>query len=1080
MEAIGKEEKANLVQKCHDNCNKIEFSYVCNICESFLGATGSEAKLDFLFNDELAQRIGQQSLYPMIRLILPACDKREAYGWKQKSICDFYIQFNQLDEQSDDAIILRNWDKPIRWPGGNTGKVVVELPSIIANVMKDRAATKNSGVTIGRVNELLDEITLAKNDKKKTIFENLVKDFSVLEHKWIVAIILGEMKHSVTHKALLNRFDPNHASIGIYETCGNLQQALEFDRSKSKQKLDINLKDKFGPQLAGFNAKHTNQVLYVEDKLSKKPFVMDVKLDGERMLFYIEKDNELPYKLYTRNGTDYTDNYKHLGYTVALNTNIKKCIYDGEVCAWDKHANFFVPFSKNRTVASEELNEINDRFDLGDVRGGKNVLDWRSNLSQWLYYIPFDIVYIEDNESSVQLIIDSFKKAIQDGFACELPETISAGDISYVPLVVRRHILKVVMSPIDHVFEIVHHKICADVTNKDNRIKEIDNYFSEQITWHQQEGLVVKNLLSSYTRGDSSRHTGGWYKLKPDYSHDSPSFEVVILGANPGTGKGHRAQGMSTFTCGVKANNDSNCTIYRIFCRVGTGYNENDLEKLRDKLNGVLFPVDEDKSNLPEYLKEDFESLSVDNRPVFCAPHDKIKDSVVLEIKCAEIIGSNSTFGLTTRFPRCINIRYDKNVDEIASVQDIEDMKKRPKVVTSGLSESSKPFNKKRKAAQVTKKNNSKASDPLFVSQSTTNIDIDNGEESFYENEIFHVSPFMSYRYVDESGIESIYEKADVEAMITKRGGKVVANPNERTSMVLGWGGWGAMKGSVQMQQFILSGKYSVVDPSYVIDCFRANKKLPLKSSYFYSMSPTDVVRFDNRLDYLGFDVADTVESVTEMNRIILSVDTKLEVLTRNYEGSTQNSKPRSKKSKQESTTVNTTFSAEQMTEISNLLSMKNVINDKKMEWRQIADKLDSNDTRVILSSYPCWHSGVLLYVDIFEDLGDRSNTQLLGPDDILHHYPMSAVAMCLLSQGAVISRYLHDHVTHIVVSEEDPSRIQLILNRLSEIRTTNTFSYDKKICSKSWAEKCLDVGYYEPTALDNYFNNIQRTNSKM
>ena len=1079
MEAIEKEEKVSLVHKRHENCNKIEFSYVCNICENFLGAVGSDSKLDFLFNNELAQKIGQQSLYPMIRLILPGCDKRDAYGWKHKSICDFYVQFNHLDEQSDDAIILRNWDKPNRWPSGNTGKVVIELPSIIANVMKDRAATKDSGITIGRVNELLDDIIAAKNEQKKLIFEKLVKDFSVLEHKWIVAIILGDMKHSVTHKALLNRFDPNHNSINIYETCGDLQQALEFDRSKSKQKLDINLKDKFGPQLASFSTKHANQVLFVEEKLSMKPFVMDVKLDGERMLFYIEKDNKsrIPYKLYTRNGTEYTDLYKHLGYTVARNTNMQKCIYDGEVCAWDKNAKFFVPFSKNKTVAAEELNEINDRFDLLDVVSNSNAFDWRANLSKWLYFIPFDIVYIEDNASSVQLIIDSFNKAIREGFACEIPETVTAGDISYVPLVVRRLILKEVMSPINHVFELVHHKVCADVSDRDFRIKEIDSYFSEQITAHQHEGLVVKNLYSPYMRGDSSRNTGGWYKLKPDYSHDSPSFEVVILGANPGTGKGHRAQGISTFTCGVKADSSSDCFTYRIFNRVGTGYNENELEKLREKLKDVLLPIHADRSNLPEYLKEDYESLSADNRPIFCVPRDKIKDSVVLEIKCAEIIDSNSTFGLTTRFPRCISIRYDKNANEVASVQDIIDMKMRPKVVTTGLKVDSKPVSKKRKVTQVTKKMNSKASDPLFVNQSTTNAAADEGEELFYENEIIHVSPFIGYRYTDETGVETVYEKADVEAMITKRGGKVVANPNERTSMVLGWGGWGAMKGSFQMQQSILCGKYSVVDPSYVIDCNRANRKLPLKSSYYYSMSPNDAAKFENRLDYLGLDAAETVESIAEMKRIILAVDTKLEVLDvakNKFEESTQNSKSRSKKPKSDSKSVAVTFSTEEIAEISTLVLLKKGISENKMEWRHVAEKLDSDDAQVILSSYPCWRRGVVLYMDIFEDLGARTNTQLLVPDDILHHYPLSAVAMCLLNQGAVVSRCLHDHVTHIVVSEEDPSRIQAILSRLSEIRTTSAFAYDKKICSKSWAEKCLEAGYYEPTSDDNFFN-VQR-----
>jgi hypothetical protein len=119
---------------------------------------------------------------------------------------------------------------------------------------------------------------------------------------------------------------------------------------------------------------------------------------------------------------------------------------------------------------------------------------------------------------------------------------------------------------------------------------------------------------------------------------------------------------------------------YKTICKVGTGYSFAQLEELRNKLNPVKIPWDTNNKN---YLPKHFCPWRIgklDDVPNFWIPPEK---SIVVELKCAEIVASNQfSAGYTCRFPRLRKIRYDKDASEVMSLDDIVSIVRNPRMKT--------------------------------------------------------------------------------------------------------------------------------------------------------------------------------------------------------------------------------------------------------------------------------------------------------------------------------------------------------------------------------------------------------------
>lgn len=150
------------------------------------------------------------------------------------------------------------------------------------------------------------------------------------------------------------------------------------------------------------------------------------------------------------------------------------------------------------------------------------------------------------------------------------------------------------------------------------------------------EGIVVKNLDSTYEFGQRSN---GWLKLKPERD----TIDCTLIKALHG--KGRRAGLYSSF-----------------------------LMAIRHQTEKKLYTIGK-VSNLPENTMEELKRIvestitSNDDEGFF------IKPSIVLEVTFQEVqISEDYTSGYALRVPKVVRFRPDKNVDEIDSLDKIQNL----------------------------------------------------------------------------------------------------------------------------------------------------------------------------------------------------------------------------------------------------------------------------------------------------------------------------------------------------------------------------------------------------------------------
>ena len=158
------------------------------------------------------------------------------------------------------------------------------------------------------------------------------------------------------------------------------------------------------------------------------------------------------------------------------------------------------------------------------------------------------------------------------------------------------------------------------------------------------EGLMFKSLNAAYVPG---LRVGSMAKLK----ETKEDIDVVILGAE--RGKGKRAEFYSSFLVAVKRGDElSDEDEYLTIGKVSSGIKE----------IGTTGASMDNITRLLEPIKTDEEADMVFFEP-----------KVIIQVKYQEIQKSTSyESGYALRFPRIINLREDKTLNEINSVSDVE------------------------------------------------------------------------------------------------------------------------------------------------------------------------------------------------------------------------------------------------------------------------------------------------------------------------------------------------------------------------------------------------------------------------
>eukprot|EP01041_Mallomonas_annulata_P003653 gene3653-7280_t len=267
--------------KLEENCNNLLFKDLCHKFERIEKTKTSNAKLKLLFNTELKQLLDGQSVFPLMRLVLPLNDsERHKYGLKQASVAKTYADALQLNRKtSKDAQRLIFWKDPTKAVGASAVPIG-DFGAVLEDVLKSRVQQEPSCFTIGQVNSILDELADAsgENAKAAIIRDKILNYFNANEQKWFVRIVFQDLKIGLKHEQVLKFFSPT--ALQRYNECTDLKKVCEEEGSGSSLHTQgLQLFSKFSPMLAkGFP--NTGQIVETEKVMKGNGFIMETKLDG--------------------------------------------------------------------------------------------------------------------------------------------------------------------------------------------------------------------------------------------------------------------------------------------------------------------------------------------------------------------------------------------------------------------------------------------------------------------------------------------------------------------------------------------------------------------------------------------------------------------------------------------------------------------------------------------------------------------------------------------------------------------------------------------------------------------------------
>ena len=191
----------------------------------------------------------------------------------------------------------------------------------------------------------------------------------------------------------------------------------------------------------------------------------------------------------------------------------------------------------------------------------------------------------------------------------------------------RRKKLEEIVSPIEGKFQLAEQIRTTD-------LKKAEEFYNKALD-SGQEGVMVKNLSAPYQPG---KRVGYMYKVKPE----KESLDLVVTGAE--WGQGRRANWLASFILSV-----------------------------RDEETGELFEIGKMGTGLTD---EQFKEMTKRLKPLIIREEENtvyLKPKMVVEVGYQELQRSpNYKSGFALRFPKLIEIREDKSVEDIETVQRIK------------------------------------------------------------------------------------------------------------------------------------------------------------------------------------------------------------------------------------------------------------------------------------------------------------------------------------------------------------------------------------------------------------------------
>ncbi|KAF5275361.1 hypothetical protein FQR65_LT04189 [Abscondita terminalis] len=459
------------------------------------------------------------SFYPAIRLILPQLEReRGPYGLKEFTLAKRIVKMLCLPPQGRDAIRLTNF----RSDDSSNVKDFAESAYWVLR----KHFIDSSEISILEVNQYLDRIaSLHAENNPRGVDQQLMELFKQTkaeEQKWLIRIILKDLKLGMGQDRILKLYHPDAADFYTVNNCLSVLCDKLSELSIRLHEIEISLFSPFRPMLS--NRCDVSQ--FHKTFMKAKTVFVETKFDGERFQLHM-KNNK--FKYFSRNGFDFTQSYGEdfsSGlYTPLLvnvfNTKVKSIILDGEMMGWNKKTNRF---------GSKAM-----EFDVKHLKP--------HNVYQPCFCV-FDILLLNDEI------------------------------LTNTPLRGRQSLLYTIITQLKGTFHISEP---VETTNEQGIIDALNLSMDRE-----EEGIVFKDPESLYKHNDRN---AGWWKMKLEYFENVMSdLDVIVLGGYYGDGK-HSGK-ISGFLVGVSVTkpDDKFPVEYYSFAKIASGLSDEELKTVHENL----------------------------------------------------------------------------------------------------------------------------------------------------------------------------------------------------------------------------------------------------------------------------------------------------------------------------------------------------------------------------------------------------------------------------------------------------------------------------------------------------------------
>ena len=810
----------------------IKFYYLCKLFAK-LGTLKPKDKVkcvkkfvEYFFKDALTEKV---TLFQFYRLLFPKLDRlRSTYGIAEVFISKLYVDILQLPQK--EKLMLKHWKNPNFIPSpAPVGDYVGLLKFVINN-----RVTNNSTITINTVNEYLTSLCRTRDKEVRTkIMSNIIKECTSEEQRWIISIILKDLKIGLSYESFFKNFDIR--AVDIYNSTSSLISVCEYLSDPKNDKYSQTFYQVFSPIKPMLVARMTlDNIMKTFQGVNA---IVETKYDGERIQCHLH-ENEVQF--FTRKGVDYTAIYgPKFSHLIKTSINAKSAILDGEIVVYDKVNQKFAPFGDNKTIAKEII-----------------------ETDKCLVYEIFDIIYLTSPNGQIY-------------------------SLNNVILSDRKKILSKIVTPVPNKIEIV---LGIEV----NSIDEIMAQFNLALQ-RAEEGIVIKRSDSIYKPDkrcpdwvkmkcdyiDTIVDTldliiiGGYYgegkrTVNNTFSQSIPNSINNMNNILNNSNNDFYSDSVTTFLMGIvkelDEKNPSKSVILPIV-KVGSGYNMTTLNIIRNKLRAHWKKYD---SKNPPTLFGNWKPAQSEKPDVYL---DDPSVSIILEVKAAEIVPSE-TFPakVTLRFPRVVKTRFDKSwndalqYDELIKLYDISlnNVKKNNELYKSDSNNDGNVLQHKHIIKRGKRKN--------IMNSLESEVDSDISSEEFrgkknkkdeiysrilpsfrdtdttYVNKISNL--FQGFQFLilllDDSVTLNSTMKQNLEYLIVEHGGEKVQNYLSSVTHIIG------NKFDLRAQNILKLHDVNIIKSKWVEDCVKNKKIMKISPKYLtYANKETKEI-FSSTIDKYG------------------------------------------------------------------------------------------------------------------------------------------------------------------------------------------------------------------------------------